>query len=81
MLTRRTAALTLASFTAAALTATMAEAEEHHPRIEAAIRSLREAREDLEHAAHDFGGHRREAIEAIDRAIIELEEARKFDRR
>jgi len=55
-------------------------AAEPHPEIHAAINSLRHAREHLNHAAHDFGGHRVEAIAAIDRAIEQLEICLKYDR-
>jgi hypothetical protein len=43
-----------------------------HPEIEDALRSLDHAREHLQHAAHDFGGHRVEAIRAIDEAERQL---------
>ena|SRR5579864_628193 len=36
---------------------------ERHPEIREAIESLRHGREHLEHAAHDFGGHREEPFE------------------
>ena len=55
--------------------------KEAHPHIRAALRELREARKELETAAHDFGGHRKEAIEAIDAAIKQLEEALKYDKK
>jgi hypothetical protein len=51
-----------------------------HPEIHAAIDSLRHAREHLDHAAHDFGGHRVEAIGAIDRAIEQLDICLRYDR-
>jgi hypothetical protein len=54
---------------------------EPHPHIRAALRELREAKHELETAAHDFGGHRKEAIEAIDAAIKQLEEALKYDKK
>jgi hypothetical protein len=41
---------------------------------------LRHAREHLEHAAHDFGGHRVEALRATDEAIRQLEICLKYDR-
>jgi hypothetical protein len=53
---------------------------ERHPRIHAAMESLREAREELKGAAHDFCGHRAEALEQVDRAIHQLHEAEKCDR-
>jgi len=43
-----------------------------HPRIAKAIESLRDAREYMEHAPHDFGGHKAEAIRATDEAIRQL---------
>jgi hypothetical protein len=45
---------------------------ERHPEIRAAIESLRNAKEHLEHAAHDFHGHRVDAIRAIDEAERQL---------
>lgn len=54
---------------------------ERHPRIHAAIEALREAREELKAAAHDFCGHRAEALEETDRAIRQLHEAQACDRR
>ena len=54
---------------------------EQHPHIRASIRELREARHELETAAHDFGGHRKEAIEAIDNAIKQLQEALQYDKK
>jgi len=54
---------------------------EPHPEINRAIAALEKARWHLEHAAHDFGGHRVEAIGAIDRALDQLRIALKFDRR
>jgi hypothetical protein len=54
---------------------------EPHPEIRAAIGSLRNAREHLEHADHDFGGHRVDAVHAIDQAIEQLQICLKYDRR
>lgn len=59
---------------------TTANAAEPHPEIREALGSLRRAKEHLEHAAHDFGGHRVEAIRATDDAIRQLELCLKFDR-
>jgi hypothetical protein len=53
---------------------------ERHPKIREALASLRASREDLEHAAHDFGGHRVDAIHAIDEAIKQLEICLKYDK-
>ena len=53
---------------------------ERHPEIREALGALRKAKEHMEHAAHDFGGHRVEAIEATNRAIEQLELCLKFDK-
>jgi len=55
--------------------------KERHPHIRAAIRELREAKKELETAEHDFGGHRVEAIEAINVAVRQLEKALQFSRK
>ena len=60
-------------------TATAAAAEPH-PEIREAIAALRRAKEHMEHAAHDFGGHRVEAIRATDVAIHQLEDCLKYDK-
>ena len=52
-----------------------------HPQIEDALRALRGAKDHLNEASHDFGGHRVEAIKAIDHSIIQLEKALKFDKK
>jgi hypothetical protein len=66
-----------ASAQPAATTATPAEP---HPQIREALAALRRAKEHMEHAAHDFGGHRVEALEATDRAIRQLEICLKYDK-
>lgn len=43
-----------------------------HPRIARAIEALRDARDYMEHAPHDFGGHKADAIRATDDAIRQL---------
>lgn len=53
---------------------------EPHPEIREALGAMRRAKEHMEHAAHDFGGHRVEAIQATDAAIRQLELCLKFDR-
>ena len=59
---------------------TTATAAEPHPEIREAIGALRRAKEHMEHAAHDFGGHKVEAIRATDVAIHQLEDCLKYDR-
>jgi hypothetical protein len=53
---------------------------EPHPQIREAIAALRRAKEHMEHAAHDFGGHRVEALKATDEAIRQLEDCLKYDK-
>ncbi len=53
--------------------------KEHHPEIRRAIRALENAKNDLEHASHDFGGHRVKAIGHLDAAISELHQALAYD--
>ena len=53
---------------------------QRRPRIQSALRALYDAREDLQNAAHTFGGHRVNAIRAIDAAIAQLKLALKYDR-
>jgi hypothetical protein len=60
--------------------ATPAALPEPHPEIREALGALRRAKEHMEHAAHDFGGHRVEAIAATDNAIRQLELCLKFDK-
>ncbi|HYA91962.1 MAG TPA: hypothetical protein VEK32_10740 [Thermodesulfobacteriota bacterium] len=57
------------------------QVKEQHPAIRAAIKALEKAKYDLEHAAHDFGGHRAEALEAVNRAIEQLRKALEYDRK
>ena len=57
------------------------EHREHHPEIHKAMKKLRGAKQDLEKAAHDFGGHKAKAIGAIDHALEELQEALDFDKK
>jgi hypothetical protein len=44
-----------------------------HPEINGAIRSLQQARAYLQAAAHDFNGHRADALASCDAAIKQLQ--------
>jgi hypothetical protein len=57
-----------------------AAAREPHPQINRAIVALETAKAHLRRAAHDFGGHRVEAIAAIDAALAQLRAALAFDK-
>ncbi len=50
------------------------------PNMEAALRSLQQAKQHLQAATHDKGGHRAEALQAVDRAINQVERGIAFDR-
>ena len=49
-----------------------------HPKIHAAIAALKDAREELKEAKHDFGGHKKEAMEAVTKAIKQLQFADEY---
>ncbi len=76
----------LAGTLAFALPAVFAESNitptpmEHHPAIRRAIDALEEAKTALQHADHDFGGHRVAAIEECDKALVQLRKALEFDK-
>ena len=48
-------------------------AREPRPHIHAALDALHEARNQLQAAAHDYHGHRAEALKHVDEAIREAE--------
>ena len=53
--------------------------QEKHPEIRRAMKALQSARNDLQHAASDYGGHRVQAIKSIDEALEHLKQALAFD--
>jgi hypothetical protein len=55
--------------------------QERHPHIRAAVAELQSAKEELKTAAHDFCGHRVEAIEKIDQTLNQLRAALACDRK
>lgn len=54
---------------------------EKHPEIQQAIHHLEQAKNNLERAAHDFGGHRAKALEHVNEALRECNEALNFDKK
>lgn len=56
-----------------------AEEMREHPQIARALASLTDARDHMKNAAHDFGGHKAEALKATDEAIKQLELALKSE--
>jgi hypothetical protein len=51
-----------------------------HPEINAAIRSLERAKAHLQEAAHDFNGHRADALAAVDAALRQLRIIVEYDK-
>jgi hypothetical protein len=76
--TRRAAICSTVLAAIAAPLATETAAAERHPAIRNAIRALEKAKDDMQHADHDFGGHRAEALAECDRAINQLKLALQF---
>ena len=72
--------LMIAGVVAVPRAANTAPPPEPHPHIRAAVNELREAREELRRAAHDFCGHRREALEKTNEALGQLQAALACDR-
>jgi len=57
------------------------EKGERHPEMKRALHALERAKEDLEHAAHDFGGHRAKALQLTQQAIEEVKAGLAFDKK
>ncbi len=57
------------------------ERNERHPELRQALRQLHTAANSLQHAAHDFGGHREKALDLTQNAIKEVEAALASDRK
>lgn len=53
---------------------------ESHPKIRQAIAALEAAKLEMEQAGGDFGGHKVEAIEAVNNALKRLRLALQFDK-
>ena len=71
--------LVLGAFlSAGALTLSAQNERAMHPRIAAAIESLKEAHAYMAAAPHDFGGHKAAAMSASENAIRELNQALKY---
>ena len=65
-------ATALAGLVAIPLTSSSASAEPRWRRIHEAIGALESAKEEVTGTGHEWGGHKREAVEAIDNAIHHL---------
>jgi len=62
----------VAALPAPAPVAALPDADDH-PHIRAALEAMRNAKHELETAAHDFHGHRVESLKHLDAAIHEAE--------
>ncbi|MGH9327429.1 MAG: hypothetical protein ACRD2B_12200 [Terriglobia bacterium] len=56
------------------------QGRERHPQIYSALRALQNARQHLQHGAHDFGGHRAQALRLTNQAIQECRQALRYDK-
>ena len=72
-----TSALTVA-LTLGSLAGYRALADERQPHMRAALHHLQEAKEELEKAAHDKGGHRERALDLTQSAIGEVKAGMEF---
>ncbi len=69
----------MCALTAVSCASTTTRADQPH--MQAALRSLQDARAHLANATHDKGGHRVDAMQAVDRAIAQVQRGIEFDRR
>ena len=58
-----------------------ANKNERHPEIRRALRKLESAKVDLQKGSHDFGGHREKALDQVNNAINELNQALQYDKK
>jgi hypothetical protein len=56
-----------------AVLSSITEAEANQPYMQAALDALQNARWNLQHAAHDKGGHRANALNLVEQAIGEVQ--------
>jgi len=71
----------MVGFVLSMMAAAPAIAKERHPHIKKAIVELKAAKVELQTAAHDFGGHRVDALAAIDAAINQLNLCLQYDKK
>ena len=62
------------------LAGSFAFAEENQPHMQAALEHLQKARQELQAAEHDKGGHREKALQLTDQAIKHTQEGINYDR-
>lgn len=54
---------------------------ERHPEIRRALVNLNQAKNNLQRASHDFYGHREQALDLVNRAIDQCQQALKDDKK
>ena len=52
---------------------------EDQPHMQAALNALQQARQELQAATHDKGGHREKALKQVDAAISEVKQGVRYD--
>jgi hypothetical protein len=67
-------------FAAAALAALSASCFADQPNMQAALTALQQARDSLQNATADKGGHRAKAIKTVNQAIAEVKAGIEYDR-
>ncbi len=72
-MTRRDAAAAVGAALAVGLVFRAGDAKADCPNIIKAITSLQAAQTDLKNAAHDYDGHRADALKATDAALAQLQ--------
>jgi tRNA A22 N-methylase len=77
-MSRRSSLLALAATFLAGPALAQKKGKERFPKIREALENMKEAKAELEKAAKVFGGHRKKAIDALDSAISELQQALDF---
>ena len=55
-------------------------AAEDQPHMRAALEALEQAKQHLQQAEHDKGGHRAQALQLTDQAIAQVKQGMKYDR-
>jgi hypothetical protein len=72
-------ALVLGGFLSGSLSIQPALADGHNPRIHAALDALRDARDEIQGAHHDFHGEKQKALDAIQNAIDHLDRIKDYE--
>lgn len=72
--------LALMTFAPVGILSSAAFERDRPAEVDRAQQSLRQAKNELEHAGDQWGGHRAKAIQHIDAALGELDQAERFAR-